>query len=112
MTRQSITGLLLLASAAASGQTVPQDSSDVWNADPLGLETVVVTGTRTPKALKDIPVVTRVITAEDIRKVDATNIKDILQQELPGLEFTYSMGAAGDEHGRLRRQQHPLSHRR
>lgn len=92
MTRQSITGLLLLASAAASGQTVPQDSSDVWNADPLGLETVVVTGTRTPKALKDIPVVTRVITAEDIRKVDATNIKDILQQELPGLEFTYSMG--------------------
>ncbi|MBO7570119.1 MAG: TonB-dependent receptor [Bacteroidaceae bacterium] len=69
----------------------PADTA-VWNKDPLGLETVVVTATRTPKTLKDIPVVTRVITAEDIRKVDATNMKDMLQQELPGLEFTYSMG--------------------
>ena len=69
----------------------PADTA-VWNKDPLGLETVVVTATRTPRALKDIPVVTRVITAEDIQKVDATNVKDVLQQELPGLEFTYSMG--------------------
>ncbi len=66
--------------------------SAVWNRDPLQLETVVVTATRTPKALMDIPVVTRVITNEDIKKVDATNVKDLLQQELPGLEFTYSMG--------------------
>ena len=63
-----------------------------WNKDPLGLETVVVTATRTPKALKDIPVVTRVISADDIKKVDATNVRDMLQQELPGLEFTFSMG--------------------
>lgn len=68
------------------------DDCVTWNKDPLGLETVVVTATRTPKTLLDIPVVTRVITAEDIQKVDATNIKDILQQEIPGLEFTYSMG--------------------
>lgn len=47
-----------------------------------GWMTVVVTATRTPKALKDIPVVTRVITAEDIQKVDATNVKDMLQLEL------------------------------
>ena len=40
----------------------PADTA-VWNRDPLGLETVVVTATRTPKALKDIPVVTRVIMA-------------------------------------------------
>lgn len=58
----------------------------------MGLQTVVVTATRTPKALSDIPVITRVITAEDIEKTDATNIRDLLQQELPGLEFTYSMG--------------------
>ena len=70
----------------------PVDSIATWNSDPLGLQTVVVTATRTPKPLKDIPVVTRVITAEDIKKVDATNVKDILQQELPGVEFTYSMG--------------------
>lgn len=55
------------------------------------LEEVVVTATRTPKALKDVPVVTRLITAEDIRKADATDIQDLLTQELPGLEFTYAM---------------------
>ena len=55
------------------------------------LDEVVVTGTRTPKLLKDVPIVTRVITAEDIKKVDATNIGELLQSELPGIEFTYSM---------------------
>lgn len=59
--------------------------------DAIGMETVVVTGTRTPKLLKDVPIVTRVITADDIRKVDATNIGDLLQAELPGIEFSYSM---------------------
>ncbi len=55
------------------------------------LEQVVVTATRTPKALKDVPVLTRLITQDDIAKVDATNVQDLLQQELPGLEFSYSM---------------------
>jgi len=59
--------------------------------DAIGMETVVVTGTRTPKLLKDVPIVTRVITADDIRKVDATHIGDLLQAELPGIEFSYSM---------------------
>lgn len=81
----------LLAYGTAQADNEPADTS-VWNKDPLVLETVVVTATRTPKAIKDIPVVTRVFTAEDIKKADATNVKDMLQQELPGLEFTYSMG--------------------
>jgi len=55
------------------------------------LEEVVVTATRTPKALKDVPVVTRLISADDIRKSDATNIQDLLTEELPGLEFSYAM---------------------
>ena len=56
------------------------------------METVVVTGTRTPKLLKDVPIVTRVITADEIKKkVDATHIGDLLQAELPGIEFSYSM---------------------
>lgn len=55
------------------------------------LEEVVITATRTPKALKDVPVVTRLITADDIRKTDATNIQDLLTEELPGLEFTYAL---------------------
>ncbi len=55
------------------------------------LDECVVTGTRTPKLLKDVPIQTRLITAEDIKKVDATNIQDLLQQELPGVEFSYAM---------------------
>ena len=86
--------LLALLPVTALAETLPSDPADtvVWNKKDMNLSTVVVTATRTPKALADIPVVTRVITAADIEKVDATNIKDMLQQELPGLEFTYSMG--------------------
>ena len=59
--------------------------------DYASLEQVVVTGTLTPKALKEVPVVTRLLTSEDIKKVDATNIQDMLTQEMPGLEFGYAM---------------------
>ncbi len=59
--------------------------------DVSALGEVVVTATRTPKALKDVPVVTRLISAEDIRKTDATNIQDLLTEELPGLEFGFAM---------------------
>lgn len=59
--------------------------------DLINLDAVTVTGTRTPKALANTPVVTRVITADEIQKIDATNIRDVLVTELPGLEFTYSM---------------------
>lgn len=63
----------------------------VLKEDDMSLQTVVVTGTRTPKLLKDAPIVTRVITADDIRKVDAVHIGDLLESELPGIEFSYSM---------------------
>lgn len=59
--------------------------------DQTVLNEVVVTATRTPKTLKDVPVVTRLITADDIKKSDATNIQDLLTEELPGLEFGYAM---------------------
>ena len=63
----------------------------VMTLDPTSLDEVVVTATRTPKALKDVPVITRVINAEDIKKTDATNVQDLLVEELPGLEFGYAM---------------------
>lgn len=55
------------------------------------LDEVVVTGTRTPKFLKDVPIQTRVINAKVLAKLDATNVQDLLQQELPGVEFSYAM---------------------
>lgn len=57
----------------------------------MALEEVVVTATRTPKTLKDVPVVTRLISTDEIVKTDATNIQDLLTEELPGLEFGYAM---------------------
>lgn len=68
-----------------------KDNTVRLSADPTMLNEVVVTATRTPKALKDVPVVTRVISAEEIGKTDATNIQDLLTEELPGLEFGYAM---------------------
>ncbi len=56
----------------------------------FNLNDVVVVGTRTPKLLKDTPIQTRLITSSDIEKSDATNIEDLLQQEMPGIEFSYS----------------------
>ena len=56
------------------------------------LDEVVVTATHTPKALKDVPVVTRLIPQTDLKKADATNVQDLLTQELPGLEFGFAMG--------------------
>ena len=55
--------------------------------DQFDLGTVVVTGTRTPKLLKDAPIITRVITSEDIKKVNANNVADLLKTELPGMLF-------------------------
>lgn len=55
------------------------------------LQQVVVTGTRSPKLLAHSPVLTHVISAKDIEKTDGTNLRDVLQQLMPGVEFSYSM---------------------
>ncbi|MCD8297300.1 MAG: TonB-dependent receptor [Prevotella sp.] len=59
--------------------------------DLINLNTVTVTGTRTPRLLVKAPVVTQIITRDEILKTDATNLKDVLTEEIPGLEFTFSM---------------------
>ena len=59
--------------------------------DSVNLEPVVVTATHSPKALKDAPVVTRLITLHDIKIADATNIQDMLTHEIPALEFGFAM---------------------
>ena len=74
------------AGPQAAVQPLPADVSD-----SVALGMVVVTGTRTPKTLKDVPIVTRVITSAEIEKRNAADIKELLQQELPGMEFSFSM---------------------
>jgi len=79
--------------AAASLVSIPSfaDADLIRGYDAFNLDEMVVTGTRTPRLLKDTPVQTTVITAHDIEKSDATDIRDLLQAEMPGVEFSYAM---------------------
>ena len=63
------------------------DTLDYMNEDPFNLEQVVVTATRTQKKLKNIPVITQVLTAKQIEERGVSNIQDLLSQEVPGLNF-------------------------
>ena len=83
-TRLSITLLSAMAPLALAAQT-----DSLLIADDISQ--VVVTGTRTPKSLLKSPVVTKVITHAEIEKADATTLQDILKQNIPGVEFSYSM---------------------
>lgn len=82
--RQYIALACLLAFAANAG-------AQTEYADSVQMEEFVVTGTRTLKVLAETPIQTRLISAKDIKESDATNISDLLQQEIPGIEFSYSM---------------------
>lgn len=84
----ALPAVAIAETAGGVSEAQPDSVESKWS---KMLNTVVVTGTRTPKLLKNSPILTRVITSDDIRKVDATNISDLLQAELPGIEFTYSM---------------------
>lgn len=77
---------LLIASSLLPVQHLHAQTDSVFS-----LHELVVTGTRTPKLLKDAPVQTRLITAADIARADATNVQDLLQTEMPGVEFSYAM---------------------
>lgn len=68
----------------------PQDSIS-WIDRWIDLDEIVVTATRAPRALKGTPVQTRLITARDIAASDASDIEDLLRQEMPGIEFSYAM---------------------
>ena len=83
---------LCLAMPVVAAEGVEKTMETDGDTDRLfNLDDVVVTGTRTPKSLKDVPILTRLITEEEIRKSDATDIKDLLQQVMPGVEFSYAM---------------------
>lgn len=84
---ESVEGRAGAGGVDAEGIGLADDEADKL----FNLDNVVVTGTRTPKLLKDVPILTKLITEEDIRKADATNIQDLLQQEMPGVEFAYAM---------------------
>ena len=78
------------AESAAPSVVTPLPADSIAD-EAFDLEEVVVTGTRTPKLLKDTPVQTLLITEKQIERTDATNVEDLLSQELPGVEFSQAM---------------------
>ena len=68
-----------------------QNIDFVLSEDVKYLDQVVITGTRTPKLLGKSPIQTRLITSEDIETINANDISDVLQQELPSAEFSQAM---------------------
>lgn len=57
------------------------------------LNEVVITGTRTLKPLKDVPVLTRVISQEDIAQINPLDLQSLLEYEMPGLQFGLAHGS-------------------
>lgn len=83
---------MLMAGVAPAAAEIDSDDAYVDSVcRQFDLNEVVVTGTRTPKFLKATPIQTRVINARELARLDATNVQDLLQQELPGVEFSYAM---------------------
>src|ERR1035437_3362689 len=55
----------------------------------IDLNEVVVTGTKSEKALKDVPVITQVISARKMLQLGITNVTDALQKMVPGLNVSH-----------------------
>lgn len=71
--------VVMAASIAFAGD------NEAENKGTMRLKDIVVTGTRTPHALKDVPVETVLINREDIEKTNAQNAMDILKN-IPGID--------------------------
>lgn len=53
----------------------------------LDLDEVVITGTRTEKVISEAPVMTRVVSAEELQRNDYDSMNDVLEYNIPGLRF-------------------------
>ncbi len=74
-----ILGMVIFSGMRSDLLAQESEKVDVWK-----LDEVVVTGTRTPHLLKDVPVETIVVTQEEIRHSSANVVSDILK-EIPGV---------------------------
>jgi outer membrane receptor for ferrienterochelin and colicins len=55
--------------------------------DAFLMDQVVVTATRSKKMLKDTPVITQVISSDQIQAFASNTVSDALETEIPGIEF-------------------------
>lgn len=72
--------------------TIALDEDREKNKD---LGEVVVTTTRRPRSLKDEPVITHVFTAQQIERLAAPALQDVLTSIIPGVQFEAQRGGSG-----------------
>lgn len=89
--RQSFIAISCLSFFIIPASIHAQTAKDSLYREVKQLDNVVVTGTRTPKTVDKTPVLTKLITRQDIINADATNLRDLLQETMPGVEFSYAM---------------------
>lgn len=58
----------------------------------VDLDQVVVSATRTERLLKNVPIAIQVVSSKTIEKVQVANFRDLLEYELPGINFTNNGG--------------------
>lgn len=56
------------------------------------IDEVLVTATQTPRSIKNLPVITQVITQQDIARINPRSPLDILEMSLPGLQTSVHGG--------------------
>lgn len=54
------------------------------------IDEVVITGAKAERPLKEIPVITRVISSNDIKRANPQDFQTLLQYELPGIQIGYN----------------------
>lgn len=58
----------------------------------IEIDQIVVTASRTERNLKDVPIPVQVISGKSIEKMQVSNMRDLLEFELPGINFNNNGG--------------------
>ncbi|MBU1207477.1 MAG: TonB-dependent receptor plug domain-containing protein [Proteobacteria bacterium] len=81
---KTVTAILILGMIICPGGRWFLLAQETEKVDIWKLDEIVVTGTRTPHLLKDVPVETIVVTQEEIKRSSAEMVSDLLK-EIPGV---------------------------
>ncbi|MFI3298018.1 MAG: TonB-dependent receptor [bacterium] len=57
------------------------------------IDEVVITGSRAPRPLKEVPVLTRVVSSADIERINPMDFQSLMEYEIPGLQFGRAHGS-------------------
>ncbi len=74
-------------------KSLNKNSQIILNDQNLNSDEVVITGLRTQTYIKDTPVLTHVITSDDIKKSAYSSVKEVLEMSLPNVQNVMSSHA-------------------